>query len=406
MEICKHNEGCGGCIYQEMPYQDQLIMKGKEVLRLLDEKNIGYLRYLGIEGSPKRTAYRNKMEYTFGDEIKDGEMTLGMHKKGRFMSIVTVDDCQLVDPDFNVILKETLSFCNSRGYVHYHKKNHLGLMRNLIVRKGEHTGELLINAVTTSQSQFDGEAFAEMLLALHLNNTVVGVLHTINDNVADFAYCDKLYTIWGRDYYMEEIMTLKFKVSAFSFFQTNILAVEKLYTEALAQIKDLEGKTVFDLYCGTGTITQTMALRAKKVIGVEIVEESVEAARENARLNGLKNCEFITGDVLEVLDGIEEKPDVIVLDPPRAGVHPKAFEKILNYGVNQIVYISCNPRSLVENLSFAQGHGYRVISIKAFDNFPFTKHVETVCLMSRKYSLENGLKSRFVGATTILSTQV
>ncbi len=383
MEICKHNENCGGCIYQEVPYQDQLVMKGKEVLRLLDEKKIGYLKYLGIEGSPKRTAYRNKMEYTFGDEIKDGVMTLGMHKKGRFMSVVTVDDCQLVDPDFNMILKETLSFCNAKGYVHYHKKTHLGLMRNLIVRKGEHTGELLINAVTTSQSLFDGEAFAEMLLALHLNNTVVGVLHTINDNVADFAYCDKLNTIWGRDYYMEEIMTLKFKVSAFSFFQTNILAVEKLYTEALALIKDLEGKTVFDLYCGTGTITQTMALRAKKVIGVEVVEESVEAARENARLNGLENCEFITGDVLEVLDGIREKPDVIVLDPPRVGVHLRALEKILNYGVKQIVYISCNPRSLVENLSFAQEHGYRVISIKAFDNFPFTKHTEVVLLLER-----------------------
>ncbi len=383
MGICKHNESCGGCIYQEMPYEDQLVLKGKEVLRLLEEKKIDYGKYLGIEGSPKRTAYRNKMEYTFGDEIKDGEMTLGMHKKGRFMSIVTVEECQLVDPDFNEILKETLSFCQSKGYEHYHKKTHMGLMRNLIVRKGEHTGELLINAVTTSQSSFDGEAFAKRLLALPLQNTIVGILHTVNDNVADFVYCDKLYTVWGRDYYMEEIMTLKFKVSAFSFFQTNILAVEKLYTEALALIKDLDGKTVFDLYCGTGTIAQTMALRAKKVIGVEIVEEAVEAARENARLNGLDNCEFIAGDVLEVLSEIEAKPDVIVLDPPRMGVHPKALEKILNYGVNQIVYISCNPKSLVENLSFAQYYGYRTVSIKAFDNFPYTKHVECVVLMSR-----------------------
>lgn len=384
MDICKHNQGCGGCIYQELPYQDQIILKGKEVIRLLDEKKISYEKYLGIEGSPKRYAYRNKMEYTFGDEIKNGEMTLGMHKKGRFMSIVTVDECQLVDPDFNVILKATLDFCMEKGYPYYHKKTHSGLMRNLIIRKGEHTGELLINVVTSSQSDFQGEAYAEMLLALPLTNKIVGILHTINDKVADFVYCEKLYTIWGRDYYMEEIMTLKFKVSAFSFFQTNILAVEKLYTEALAMIKDLDGKTVFDLYCGTGTITQTLALRAKKAIGVEIVEEAVEAAKENARLNGLENCEFIAGDVLEVLDRLEEKPDVIVLDPPRVGVHPKALEKILNYGVKQIVYISCNPKSLVENLSFAEYYGYKVISVKAFDNFPFTKHIECVVLLTKE----------------------
>ena len=384
MEICKHNEHCGGCIYQEIPYQDQIILKGKEVLRLLEEKNISYEKYLGIEGSPKQLAYRNKMEYTFGDEIKDGEMTLGMHKKGRFMSIVTVGECQLVDQDFNEILKATLDFCNKKGYAFYHKKTHQGLMRNLIVRKGEHTGELLVNVVTSSQKEFDEADFAETLKALSLQNKLVGILHTINDNVADFVYCDKLDIIWGRDYYMEEIMGLKFKVSAFSFFQTNILAIEKLYTEALSLIKDLDGKTVFDLYCGTGTITQTLALRAKKAIGVEIVEEAVEAAKENARLNGLDNCEFIAGDVLQVLDQLSDKPDVIVLDPPRVGIHPKALEKIINYGVKQIVYISCNPKSLVENLSFMQYYGYQVKSLKTFDNFPNTKHTEVVCLLEKR----------------------
>jgi len=386
MEICKHNEGCGGCIYQEIPYQEQIILKGKEVLRLLDEKKIIYEKYLGIEGSPKRTAYRNKMEYTFGDEIKNGEMTLGMHKKGRFMSVVTVDECQLVDPDFNEILKATLDFCMLKGYDYYHKKTHIGLMRNLIIRKGEHTGELLVNIVTSSQREFDGNDFSEVIQALPLQNMIVGILHTINDNVADFVYCDKLHTIWGRDYYMEEIMTLKFKVSAFSFFQTNILAVEKLYTEALSLIKDLDGKTVFDLYCGTGTITQTLALRAKKAIGVEIVEEAVDAAKENAGMNGLNNCEFIAGDVLEVLDQLEDAPDVIVLDPPRVGIHPKALEKILNYGVKQIVYISCNPKSLVENLSFMQYYGYQLKNIKAFDNFPFTKHIENFYLLPFAFS--------------------
>ncbi|MDD4565195.1 MAG: 23S rRNA (uracil(1939)-C(5))-methyltransferase RlmD [Eubacteriales bacterium] len=378
MDICKHSESCGGCIYQGVPYQEQIILKGREVLRLLEEKNIPYEKYLGIEGSPQRQAYRNKMEYTFGDEIKHGDMTLGMHKKGRFMSIVTVDECQLVDADFNMILKATLDFCRNKGYSFYHKKSHSGLMRNLIIRKGEYTGEILVNMVTSSQGSFDGEEFSALIRALPLQNKIIGILHTVNDKIADFVYCDKLYTIWGRDYYMDEIMGLKFKVSAFSFFQTNILAIEKLYTEALSLIKDPDGKTVFDLYCGTGTIAQIMSLRAKKVIGVELVEEAVEAAKENARLNGIANCEFISGDVLEVLDRLEDKPGAIVLDPPRAGVHPKALEKILNYRVDQIVYISCNPRSLVENLSFVQDFGYRVKSVKAFDNFPYTKHTECI----------------------------
>jgi len=383
MEACRHSEYCGGCLYQGIPYQDQIILKGREVLRLLDEKKISYDKYLGIEGSPKRTAYRNKMEYTFGNEIKNGEMTLGMHKKNRFMSIVTVDGCQLVDEDFNEILQAVLRFCKEKGYDFYHKRSHLGLLRNLVIRKGERTGELLVNIVTSSQGEFDGAGLVEMIRSLPLQNKVVGILHTVNDRVADFIYPDKLHVLWGRDYYMEEILTLRFKVSAFSFFQTNVPAVEKLYTEALSLIRDLDGKTVFDLYCGTGTITQALALRAKKAVGIEIVEESVEAARENARLNGLDNCEFIAGDVLKVMESLEENPDVIVLDPPRAGVHPKALEKILNYRVNQIVYISCNPVTLVENLSFMQGNGYRVNIVKAFDNFPYTKHVECVTLMSR-----------------------
>lgn len=384
MTICKHNEHCGGCIYQEIPYQDQIILKGKEVLRLLGEKDVKYEKYLGIEGSPKPLAYRNKMEYTFGDETKDGEMTLGMHKKGQFMSIITVDECQLVDEDFNKILKASLDFCTQKGYAFYHKKSHVGLLRNLIVRKGEHTGEILVNIVTSSQVAFSEEEFVEVIRGLQLTNKLVGVLHTFNDNIADFVHCEKLTTLWGNDYYSEEIMGLKFKVSAFSFFQTNVLAVEKLYTEALSQIKDLEGKTVFDLYCGTGTITQTLALRAKKAIGVEIVEEAVEAAKENAKLNGLENCEFIAGDVFQVLDQVTDTPDVIVLDPPRVGIHPKALQKIVNYGVKQIVYISCNPKTLADNLYFMQYYGYVVKSVKSFDNFPNTKHTEVVCLLEKK----------------------
>ena len=329
------------------------------------------------------------MEYTFGDMEKGGTTTLGMHPRGRFMSIITVDECQLVHEDFNTILKATLDFVDSKGYSHYHKKRHTGLMRHLIIRRGVHTGELLVNIVTASDAKADGEvfdetAYAEMIMNLPLDNKVVGVLRTINDRLADAVYCDELRILSGRDYYNEEIMGLKFRVSAFSFFQTNVEAVENLYSYAVSLIDDFEGKTAFDLFCGTGTITQVLARKARKVLGVEIVEEAVEVARQTAEMNGLGTCRFIAGDCFKVLDSIDDKPDVIVVDPPRVGIKNDAMDKIISYGVDQRVYISCNPKSLAENLYYFQYYGYKVESVKPFDNFPFTKHVECAVLLSRR----------------------
>ena len=256
-------------------------------------------------------------------------------------------------------------------------------MRNLIIRKGVRTEELLINIVTTSEEGFEEEAFVEGILGLKLKNKTVGILRTFNDNMADAVVCNSLKILWGRDYYMEKLMGLDFKVSAFSFFQTNVEAVERLYSEALALIDGLEGKRVFDLYCGTGTISQIMALKAKEVLGIELVTEAVAAAGENARLNGLDNCRFIAGDVFEALERVNEKPDVIVVDPPRVGIQPKALDKILSYGVQQIVYISCNPKTLADNLRYMEYYGYRCEYLKPFDNFPFTNHTECICMLSK-----------------------
>lgn len=383
LPVCEHDEFCGGCIYQGVPYSEQLAIKEREVKELFAEKRIRPKTFDPIEGCPDQYRYRNKMEYTFGDMVKDGPMCLGMHKKRNFMSIITVDQCQLVDEDFNRILRFTLDFAAERGYKHYHKKSHRGLLRHLIVRKGMRTGELLVNIVTSREEGFDEDAYTAGLRALSLDNEIAGVLRTFNDNLADKVTCEELKILYGRDYYMEEILGLKFRVSAFSFFQTNVEAVERLYSEALALIDDFAGKTAFDLYCGTGTISQVLALKAKKVVGVEIVEEAVEAARENAKLNGLDNCRFIAGDVFKVLQTVEEKPEVIVVDPPRVGMSLDAVEKIAGYGVPQIVYISCNPKTLAINLQQFEYLGYRVEYAKAFDNFPWTKHTECIVLLSR-----------------------
>ncbi len=387
--LCKDWEYCGGCSYQGVPYAEQLANKFGEVKGMLEQKQVSCGQILPIEPAPSVYGYRNKMEYTFGDMEKGGPMTLGMHRRKHFMSIVTVDECQLVHPDFNLLLRATLGFAAEHGYSKYHKKTHRGLMRNLVLRRGVHTGQLLVNIVTSSEGEgtpdgFDEKAYVEMILGLPLEHEVAGILRTINDRLADAVYCDELRVLHGRDYYDEEICGLKFQVSAFSFFQTNVEAVENLYMYAVGLLDDVRGRKVFDLFCGTGTISQVLARSASEVIGVELVEEAVEMARQTAAVNGLDNCRFIAGDVFEVLSSIPDRPDVIVVDPPRAGISVDALDRIISYGVPQIVYVSCNPKSLAQNLYQLQLNGYRVESLKPFDNFPWTKHVETVVLLSRK----------------------
>lgn len=245
--------------------------------------------------------------------------------------------------------------------------------------------------VTTTQEEHDLVSFREALLDLELDGKIVGILHTKNDSNADVVRNDGTEVLYGQDYFYEELLGLRFRVSEFSFFQTNTYGAEVLYQVArdyIGPLGDRDGreKVVFDLYSGTGTIAQMMAAAAGKVIGVEIVEEAVESARENAKLNGLDNCEFIAGDVLKVLDEIEVRPDIIILDPPRDGVHPKALRKIIDYGVDRLIYISCKPTSLVRDLEVFLENGYEVEKAAAVDQFPWTGNVETVCLLSKLHS--------------------
>lgn len=384
MPVCPISENCGGCIYQGVSYEEQLAEKDRGVRTLLEKYDVDPSVYQGMVPAMERYRYRNKMEYTFGDLEKDGPLTLGMHKKKHFMSIVTSDCCQLVPEDFNRILRGTLEFCRERGYKFYHKMSHEGLLRNLVVRRGVKTGELLVDIVTSSQVEFDEEGFLNMILGLPLDEKIVGVLHTTNDRVADAVIDEGTKILFGRDYYNEEILGLKFKVSIFSFFQTNIPAIERLYSDALDLMPDIDSKNVFDLYCGTGTITQLMASRARHVTGIEIVQDSVDSALANTEINGIENCDFICGDVLKVIGQVEEKPDMIVVDPPRAGMHDKVVDILSDYGIPYIMYISCNPKTLCINLQRFKGRGYEPVYIRAYDNFPGTKHVETCVLLSHK----------------------
>ena len=384
--VCKIFPACGGCMYQTMSYEEQLKMKETQVKGLLQEAvGIGTdLHWEGIHGSPIEFGYRNKMEFSFGDEYKDGPLSLGLHKKGSTYDVLTASDCKLVHPDMTAILSSVLDFFTELGAVHYKKMQHTGYLRHLLLRRGVTSGEILVHVITTNQAEYDYAPLVSRLLALPLEGKIVGIMHIINDSLSDVVQSDETRLLYGQDYFYETLLGLRFKISTFSFFQPNSLAAEVLYSIVRDYIGDTKDKEVFDLYSGTGTIAQLLASVAKEVIGVEIVEEAVEAAKVNAALNGLTNCRFIAGDVLKVLDNLTEKPDMIILDPPRDGIHPKALPKILAYGVENIVYISCKPTSLARDLPAFLAAGYEVQRSCSVDQFCETVHVETVVLLSHK----------------------
>lgn len=382
-ETCPHFNQCGGCSILSIPYETQLEIKEKQVMDLFLKQDLFGFEFMGIEGSPETTLYRNKMEYTFGDEMKDGPLTLGMHKKGRHIDIVTVDGCVLVDQDFIKVLTSTVEYFNEKQLPYYRGINHKGYLRHLVVRKGVNTKELMVNIVTSSQVDFDMTEYKNMLLNLETESEIVSILHTINDGLADAVNCDELRVLHGRDYIQEEILGLKFKISPFSFFQTNTKGAEKLYTIAREFVGDHEDKVVFDLYSGTGTIGQVMAGAAKKVYGIEIIEEAVVAANQNAKLNGLTNCEFIAGDVAKTVKNLKHKPDLIIVDPPRPGIHKDAVRDISKFGSKEIIYISCNPKTLVLDLVEFRNYGYEVDKVQCMDMFPNTPHTETVVKLTK-----------------------
>ena len=434
---CPNFGTCGGCNYQEIPYEQQLALKKEQVLRLIDAvyEGDGY-QYDGIlsvrkDGQYREWGYRNKMEFSFGDAVKDGPLTLGLHKKGSFHDIVDAEGCQIVHPDYSAVLACVREYAKENNIPYYHKCDHQGVLRHLLVRRAEVSGDMLVALVTSTQQEIDYSELVSRLLALPLEGQITGILQICNDSLGDVVQSDETKILYGKDWFEEKVLGLTFKISPFSFFQTNTSGAEVLYQRAheyvLGEINignagetsngnmaentpgeenapsgdalngnasggnaiethtiDLHDKVVFDLYSGTGTIAQLIAPVARKVIGVEIVEEAVEAAKENAALNGLDNCEFIAGDVLKVIDDIEEKPDYIILDPPRDGIHPKALQKIIDYGVKNIVYISCKPTSFARDLAVFQERGYELKRVSNVDLFPETVHVETVVLLSHK----------------------
>lgn len=380
---CKPFGECGGCTYQKMYYPEELAYKEAQLRELFGEAGIDLTNFV-IYPSPKDRAYRNKMEYTFGDAEKGGPLILGLHRRGYFYEIVDTDTCNIVDEDFETIRKATQAYFRELGTPYYRKGNHKGVLRHLVIRYSETKPNIVVHLVTSSQETVDANAYAELLLSLRLYSKITGVIHTINDGLGDTVQSDLSTTIYGSPDIFEVVHGLEFRISPMSFFQTNTRGAELLYDRALAACGDLEGKLTLDLFSGTGTIGQIMAKHAKKVISIEIVEDAVEDAIENAKRNSIKNIRFICGDVLEAIETIWDKPDLIIVDPPRMGIHPRAIPKIARADCPKIVYISCNPITLVKDLEVFREWGYQVETIECVDMFPRTPHVETVVSLVRK----------------------
>ena len=381
--------------YARIGKEETLCSDVASARKAMSEKNRGFI-WEGILPSPRCRGFRNKMEFTFGDEYPGGPMTLGLHVKNSFYDIVTVDCCNIVDEDYRRIIRGTLDFFLSRNIPHYNKKTREGVLRYLIVRKAVYTGETMVVLITSEAgSSYAPElfsCFADMLRGLPLEGSIASVWHGISDSVADTAYCENLRLLYGKASITEKALGLTFEITPYSFFQTNTLGAEVLYSkvrEYVLTAQQMENKyavmRIFDLYSGTGTIAQVLSPAAEEIIGVEIVKEAVDAARLNAERNGLDNCRFICGDVFKTLDSLPQGPDIIILDPPREGVHPKAMERISDeFAPPYIVYVSCKATSLVENLAVMMSHGYQPVKGCCVDMFPGTAHVETVCLLSQR----------------------
>jgi 23S rRNA (uracil-5-)-methyltransferase RumA len=389
-ESCPHFRICGGCLMQTVPYEKQISIK-EDMMKNLFHDVLGNRFdeiYEGIMKSPEETRYRNKMEFSFGDEEKDGSLRLGLHKRGSFYDIEEVRDCRICDKTFNEILSITADFFREKNITYFHKMSHKGYLRHLLVRKSVSRKEYLIDLVTSDQVVgFDEDAvlneWKERLLSSI--SGISGILHTHNNSLSDAVINERTDIIFGRDYITERILGLDFNISPFSFFQTNSLGAEVLYSLVRDYALTSGGEKpdeIFDLYSGTGTIAEILSPSARHVTGVEIVEEAVEAARENAGKNGLNNCDFIAGDVFKVLNSLSENPDLIILDPPRDGVSPKALKKILSYGVDRIIYIACKPSSLARDIPVMRDNGYKPERLSFVDMFPATQNVEAICMFS------------------------
>jgi 23S rRNA (uracil1939-C5)-methyltransferase len=376
---CVHYPACGGCRFQDLAYERQLEAKAGQVADAM--ARIGGFAQLELEPAVPAESifhYRNKLEYSF-TETPEGA-GLGLHRAGRWDEVLDIEKCWLTTDVGNAIRNAVRDWARAEGLTVYDQATHEGYLRHLIVREGLNTGQALV-VLVTAPGRLDGEE--RLVETLQRFPEVRSIYHAVNDRPAEVTNVPgKLLS--GEDAIEEEILGLRFRVRPNAFLQTNTAMAEVLYALAREYAGLTGEETVFDLYCGTGTIALSMAREALTVWGVEVSEESVACAIENAELNGVTNTAFFAGEVGDSIEELHEragKPDVVVVDPPRAGLSAKALRRIARLEPARIVYVSCNPTTLAGNAKELVGeHGYRLERARPVDMFPHTPHIETVAL--------------------------
>ena len=395
---CAHFGVCGGCSWQTLTYEAQLRYKQQQVVECLG--HIGGIKGFELEEPIEAEPlwrYRNKVEFTFapqapvespgsaGEAAADNPagIALGFHLPGEWRQVVDIKDCLLHSEETNAIRNNIRDFALESGMAAWDQKDETGFWRHLVLREGINTGEIMVNVVTGPGDFPNMGEFATRLIGAHPR--IASLIWSVNDTRASVATGFPFTVLAGRDHIFEEICGLKLKVSPRSFMQTNTLMAEQLYRRALEYAGLTGEEFVFDLYSGIGSIALYLAKSCAGVFGVEIVEDAVQLAEQNARDNGVTNCRFVAGKVRSVLKELEleEQPHLIILDPPRAGASKKEVMRIIDLGAPRIVYISCNASTLAGNAAQLEESGYRLAKASAVDMFPHTPHIEVVALFEQ-----------------------
>lgn len=376
--VCAHFGLCGGCRWQDLSYVDQLGLKEQMVRNALADQGIAGLEVLPAIAVDAPFFYRNKMEFSFGTD-RDGRVQLGLHVRGRFNRIFDVEECHLQSQLSNRIVDVVRSAANDMALCAYNLKTHEGLLRFLVIRDAKNSGQTLVNLVVSSYPDEGVDQLVQHLIreVSELDSLVV----TLHSGKAQVAKGEREYVVSGSGAIEESCGGIRFDISPQSFFQTNSLQAERLYALVCEWAGRQLGR-VLDLYCGTGSISLHLAPLAREVIGIEVVEEAVADARVNAERNGVQNCSFIAGaaeDVLKELEGQQGTFDLVVVDPPRPGLHKKVLDALGRMQSARIIYVSCNSQTLAENLLVLSEYGYAIERIQPIDMFPQTPHCEVVC---------------------------
>jgi 23S rRNA (uracil1939-C5)-methyltransferase len=394
---CEHFGVCGGCRWQNMKYSEQLFYKQKQVEDSLSRiGKFDYPEVLPIIPSEKEYYYRNKLEFTFSNkrwlhvsEMENSPETrnmngLGFHIPGMFDRIVNLENCYLQNEPSNSIRKAVKQYADEHKLEYFDTKKNTGFLRNLLIRTTT-TGEVMVILVVHYDDLQEIHRLLDYIYSgfPSINSLMYVVNPKRNDTISDL----EVIPYKGQDHLIETMEGLKFRIGPVSFFQTNSLQAYKLYQIARA-FADLKGnETVYDLYTGTGTIANFIAAKALKVVGIESVQAAIEDAKVNSEINQIKNTVFFAGDIAKVLDDLfieaNGKPDVVITDPPRAGMHPKVVEQIMKMEPEKIVYVSCNPATQARDVTLL-AEKYQVLKIQPVDMFPHTQHVENVMLLGRK----------------------